>query len=78
MPTSTQNSESSDKARKNKKKKQHKAKQEGSTLATGVNIAQTGELRQKKKKLWDLSIVTCFNCDKKDHYANTCPNQPKN
>ena len=78
VPTSTQNSEPSDKARKDKKKKQHKAKREGSTPATGVNAAQTGEPRQKKKKLRDLSMVTCFNCDKKGHYANTCPDQPKN
>ena len=74
VPTSTQNSELSNKARKDKKKKQYKAKQEGSTPATGVNAAQTGEPRQNKKKLRDLSIVTCFNYDKKGHYANTYPN----
>ena len=51
VPTSTQNFEPSDKARKNKKKKQHKAKQKGSTPATGVNAAQAGEPHQKKKKL---------------------------
>ena len=77
--------ESSEKARKEKKKEQRRRdreRQEGSTLATGVNAAQTGEPSQKKKKLRkrpdrDLSMVTCFNCDKKGHYANTCP-EPKN
>ena len=39
VPTSTQISKPSDKARKYKKKKQHKAKWEGSTPATGVNAA---------------------------------------
>ena len=72
-PTSTQNSEPSDKARKNKKKKQHKAEQEDSTLVNRVNVAQTGEPRQKRKKLRDLSMVTCFNYDKKAHYANIVP-----
>ena len=78
VPTSTQNFKPSNKAKKDKKKKQHKAKQESSTLATGVNVAQTEEPCQKKKKLWDLSMVICFNCDKKGQYANTYSDQPKN
>ena len=77
-----QYSEFSEKPRKEKKKKQRwrgQERQKGSTLATEVNLAETGEPRQKTKKLQkhldrDLSMVTCFNCDKKSHYANTCVN----
>ena len=77
--------ESSEKARKEKKKEQRwrdQKRRKGSTPATGVNATQTGKPYQKKKKLRkhldrDLSIVTCFNCDKKGHYANICP-EPKN
>ena len=46
--------ESSEKARKEKKKEQRRRDQErqkGSTLATRVNAAETGEPHQKKKKL---------------------------
>ena len=67
VSTSSQNSELSNKVKKDKKKKQHKAKQESSIPATRINAAQTGEPCQKKKKLWDLSMVTCFNYDKRGH-----------
>ena len=67
VPTSTQNSEPSDKARKDKKKKQHKAKRD-STPATGVNKAEVGDHRAKK----DISEISCYNCNKKGHYLNKC------
>ena len=74
-----------EKAQKEKKKEQRRQDrkcQEGSTSTTKVNAAQTGEPYPKKKKLQkrsdrDLSMVTYFNCEKKGHYANTCP-EPKN
>ena len=78
-----QRSESSEKARKEKKKEQQqrdRERREGSTPATGVNTAQTGEPHQKKKKKHhldkaphDTSQVKCFNCSKLGHYANVCP-----
>ena len=70
--TSTQNSEPSDKARKDKKKKQHKAKRD-STPATGVNKAKVGDHRAKK----DISEILCYNCNKKGHYSNKCPKPRK-
>ena len=78
VSTSTHNSELFDNARKDKKKKQYKAKWEGSTPAIRVNTAQTRKSCQKKKKLRDLSMIMCFNCNKRGHYASTCPEQPKN
>lgn len=43
-------------------------------MAIGINAAQTGKLYQKKKKNQkhldrDLSMVMCFNSDKKSRYA---------
>ena len=57
VPTSNQDSHSFDKARKDKKKKQHKAKQDF-TPATGVNQAEVGNHKRKKK---DVSEITCYN-----------------
>ena len=31
----------------------------------------------KPKMEKDLSNITCFNCNKKGHYANTCPEEKK-
>ena len=81
--------EASEKARKEKKKKDRRfgrdrERREGSTPATGVNTAQTGEPHQKKKKKYrsdkppcDTSQIKYYNCQKMGYYATTCP-EPKN
>ena len=66
ISTSTQDSKPFDKARKDKKQKQHKAKQD-STPATGVNMAEVGNYKTRKK---DISKITYYNCNKKGHYLN--------
>ena len=75
---STQDSEPSNKARKKKKKKQHKDKRDSreprdsSTSATRVNKAEVGGRRKK-----DISEVTCYNCNKKEHFTTKCPEHRK-
>ena len=65
MSTSTQDFESSHKARKDKKKKHHKDKKDfeetkdSSTPATRVNKA---EIDGRKKE--DVDEITCYNCNK--------------
>ena len=84
-----QQAETTKKSRK-KKDRQFARDRQGSTPATGVNSIQSGEPNQKKKNddknqsrlgldktPRDLSRVKCFNCQKMDHYANTCL-EPKN
>ena len=44
------------------------------TPATNVN---TTNVSKKKKKRRDVSEITCFNCDKKGHFASNCI-KPKN
>ena len=68
----TKHGKSSDKkVRKEKKKKQrHRdAEQAGkdSTPATGINASSTTAGRTSHRK--DLSLITCYNCNKKGHYA---------
>ena len=66
--------------RKDKKKRFRGQRQEYTgerkeqTLATNVN---TTNVSKKKKKRCDISEITCFNCDKKDHFASNCT-EPKN
>ena len=82
----TKQPDSSEKARKEKKKKWQKErrdKKRDSTPATGVNTTDTAGGQKKKKKTsnrtsGDISDITCYNCNKKGHYANTCPEPPKN
>ena len=69
VPTSTLDSEHSNKARKDKKKTSHKAKRD-STPATGVNKAEVSDHRTKMK---DISEILCYNCNKKGYYSNKCP-----
>ena len=85
-PTSTlaQDSDPSDKARKHKKRKHYRDKRDSrelkdsSTLASGINKAKVGGKGQRKKNKKDISGVTCFNCNKKGHFSNKCPEPPKN
>ena len=62
--------------RKDKKKKlqNRRREQNEQTPATGDNT----KAPKKKKKRRDSSEVTCFNCNKKGHYANNCTKPPKN
>ena len=71
--------EPSDKARKDKKKKQHRDKKESrDTLASGVNAAKVRDKKKRKKK--DPREVTCYNYNKLRYYADQCPEprKPKN
>ena len=80
---STQDSEPSDKAKKDKKKnwrgkRDSREPKESTTPASGVNAAEVGGGRQRRRNKKDLSGVTCYNCNKKGHFANKCPEPPKN
>ena len=78
----TQDSEFSDKARKDKKKKYYRGKRnsrelkDSTTPASGVNVAEVGGKGRRRNKK-DVSEITCFNCNKKEHYSNKCPEPPK-
>ena len=80
--TPAQDFEPSNKARKDKKKKYYRDKRDSrefkdsTTLAFGVNAAKVGGKKKKNKK--DVSEVKYFNCNKKKHYVNKCPEPPKN
>ena len=82
--TSTQDSEPSDKGKKDKKKKNWQGKRdsrepkESTTPASGVNAAEVGGGGQRRKNKKDISRVTCYNCNKKGHFSNKCPELPKN
>ena len=56
------------KKRFRKQRREHTGQQKEQTPATGVNKV----ILKKKLK------VRCFNCDKKDHYANNCTKPQKN
>ena len=83
VSTSAQDSEPSNKARKDKKKRHHNRRgsrepKDSSTPASGVNKAEVGGGGQRRKNKKDLSGVMCYNCNKKGHFSNKCPEPPKN
>ena len=59
-----------------KSKKNQRKKQERGHLAIGVNAIKLAEKDKDKAK--DLSHIKCYTYKQKDHYANKCPNKPKN
>ena len=82
-----QGKKASEKARKDKKQKSHRSKQdldqrEGSTPASGTNTTPTKKKAgqnqgQTRNQNQDVSEVTCYNYNKKDHYSSNSP-KPKN
>ena len=72
-------SKPSKQARKKKKKKKHQERQnKEQTSASTANAIKVEKKKKKKKKDRDISKVTCFNCDKKDHYTSTYTKLLKN
>ena len=72
----SESGKTSEKGFQKEKKKQrrldHEQAQKNSTLDAGVyapNVASTA--------CKDLSRITCFNCNKKGHYATKCPEPRK-
>ena len=83
-PQHFDSAETSKKARKEKKKnnrqnKRDRRAQKGSTPPTGVNTINADDSKKKRNgsNRCDPSEVVCYNCNKKGHYSNKCPEPPK-
>ena len=63
------------KLNRKKKKREWLKKKKDSTPATGDNAI---EAQKKKRTPGNTSQVTCYNCKKKGHFANKCPETLKN
>ena len=72
-------SEPLEQARKEKKRKKHSKRRDKKeqTPASTANVTEVQQKKKKKNQDRDVSEVTCYNCNKKGHYANTCT-KPKN
>ena len=70
IPTFTQDFELFDKVRKDKKKKQHKAKRDFTNPAIGINKVKIGNYKKRKK---NINEIIYYNCNKKGHYLDKCP-----
>lgn len=77
VSTFNHDSEPFNKAKKDKKKKQQKNKRYFNNSVTRVNATKVDN---KKKKTKDVNKITCYNCDKKEHYFTSCleAQKPKN
>ena len=68
----SESGKTSKKGFREEKKKQrhldHEQVRKDSTPAAGVHASKVASIARK-----DLSHFTCFNSDKKDHYATNCP-----
>ena len=83
-PQRSDSAETSEKARKEKKKndcqnKRDGCAQKGYTPATGVNTTNADDNKKKKNvsNRRDPSEVVCYNCNKTGHYSNKCLKPPK-
>lgn len=72
----TWSTKSNEKHRKEKKQHRHQEQaRKDSNSATGVHTASAKGARKPTAR--DLSNITCFNYDKKIHYATRCPEPSK-
>ena len=68
---------SNEPAKLNREKKKQKwlKKKKDSIPATGNNAIKA---QKKNRTTSNISLLTCYNCQRKGHFANKCPKSPKN
>ena len=76
-PSHNNAAELAKKEHKKKKKKKLQNRRQEQNKQTPATCDNTEAIKKKKKRR-DPSKVTCFNCDKKDHYASNWTEPPKN